>query len=318
MRRECPKCGTPMVQWGFGRMERWRCPACYRKRRKTYHRTVEVKGAPLDEASFNTEPHLEDRGVTLYHGDCLEVLGRLPDCSVDMAATSPPFYGLRNYGVSGQIGLEETLDEYISRLVAVFAEVRRVLRDEGVCWVEIGDAYAATSKGTGGTGKSTLGEASGGHAISDEGRQRSQETQQYEPRRYALPEDVKVKDLFGVPWELAFALRADGWWLRSEIIWDKPNAMPESVTDRPTRGHSTIFLLSKSARYWYDADAIPTPHQRDGRSVTTVVGQEGSIQHRNGERWPGDGANARSVWSVSTGPRPTRTSRCGLRSSSNE
>ncbi len=286
---------------------------------------------------------LDDGDVRLYHGDALEQLRQLPDGCVDMVATSPPFYGLRDYGtgtweggdedcdhkapsrfdyatsdkqlsnagseqhstfravcgkcgarrVDRQIGLEDTPDEWVARLVAVFHECRRVLADHGTLWVEIGDSYANGSIGrndadrnfTGGGGnKLGTGNPGGGIARSVPGH--------------------KPKDLLGQPWLLAFALRADGWYLRSEIIWARPNPMPESVTDRPTKSHSTIFLLSKSPRYFYDADAIREPHQHDGRAVTTVRQGDGSIQHRNGERWPGSGANARSVWQIATEPTP--------------
>ena len=244
-----------MVQWGHGRTERWRCPPCGQIRRDSYHtKTLIEPGAPRRE-SVEPRVFVEDADLTLYNGDCLDVLANLPDRSVHMCATSPPFHALRDYGVEGQIGLEETPEEWCDRLVEVFREVRRVLRDDATCWIEVGDSHSG-------------------------------------------------KQLVGQPWLLAFALKADGWWLRSEIIWEKPNAMPESVLDRPTRSHSTVFLLAKSATYFYDTDAIRVPHKRDGRAVTTVKQGEGSIQHRDGERWPGSGANARSVWSVPTQPTP--------------
>lgn len=290
-----------------------------------------------------------DADLTVYHGDCLEVLRQLPDRSVHMCATSPPFYGLRDYGtgsweggdpdcdhkkfetrapherkastlgggtdtvrvqeeafaayrdecgkcgarrVDRQIGLEETPDQWVERLVAVFREVRRVLRDDGTLWVEIGDSYAS---GTGAGFRPGSGRADG--VVDDERNIRNR-------NGTPAPQGTKPKDLLGQPWLLAFALRADGWYLRSEIIWARPNPMPESVTDRPTKSHSTVFLLSKQPRYFYDADAIREPHQHDGRKITTVVGGENSEQYRNGERWPGNGANARSVWTVPTEPTP--------------
>lgn len=263
----------------------------------------------------------QDADFTLWHGDALDTLRTLPDGSVHCCMTSPPFYGLRDYGVDGQIGLEETPDEWVSRLVAVFAEVRRVLRDDGTLWVEIGDSYAS------GTGAGLQG-ATG---------QRASRTFTAEGMGRRLPAGTKPKDLLGQPWMLAFALRANGWYLRSEIIWARPNPMPESVTDRPTKAHSTVFLLSKRPRYYWDADAIreaflgtwdprgdrkvsrhhdatPTlggglpaeaPRGPDGRRVTTVQGKDGSEQHRDGERWPNPaGANARSVWTIPTEPTP--------------
>jgi DNA modification methylase len=211
--------------------------------------------------------YLSDPDVTLHHGDALDVLRTMPDGCVDMVATSPPFYGLRDYGVDGQIGLEETPDQWVDRLVAVFRECRRVLADHGTLWVEIGDSYA-------GAGYSNHANT-GGLRREDGGSQSHRNGTGH-----------KAKDLLGQPWMLAFALRADGWYLRSEIIWARPNPMPESVTDRPTKSHSTVFLLSKLPRYYFDQDAIREPYKHDGRTVTHVEGREGSVQHRNGERWP--------------------------------
>lgn len=173
---------------------------------------------------------------------------------------------------------------WVERLVDVFRECRRVLADHGTLWVEIGDSYAGGPPG--GPGKQDTNRGSFGI-----------------PNR---PHPTKQKDLLGQPWLLAFALRADRWYLRSEIIWARPNPMPESVTDRPTKSHSTVFLLSKRARYFYDPDAIREPHHPDGRKVTAHPGPgENSIQARsNGDRWPGSGANARSVWTIPTEPTP--------------
>ena len=267
------------------------------------------------------EPYLDDGDLRLYHGDAIDVLRQLPDGSVDMVATSPPFYGLRDYGVDGQIGLEETPDEWVARLVSVFRECRRVLADHGTLWVEIGDSYAANRTYQ---VADTIG-AAAGPARMDSGSR--------------VPEGLKQKDLLGQPWMLAFALRADGWYLRSEIIWARPNPMPESVTDRPTKAHSTVFMLSKRPRYYYDADAIreafagtwddrahrkterhheatpmlagglPKPALRgpDGRRATRHPGPgENSIQERStNDRWPNPtGANARSVWTIPTEPTP--------------
>lgn len=344
------------------------------------------------------EPWLRDPDVTLWHGDCLSVLRTMPDRSVHMVASSPPFYGLRDYGtgsweggeegcdhkaaagaerkftngrgegvgddyagsnlrswttrdgtayreecgkcgarrVDQQIGLEASPDEWVERLVEVYAECRRVLRDDGVMWVEIGDSYTPT--GGGAPGK---------------------------PKGLIARRPWKPKDLLGQPWMLAFALRADGWYLRSEVIWHRPNPMPESIGDRPTKAHSTVFLLSKSPRYFYDADAIRQPfsenshargngigvkqelnaergmtagrnnasfgnavrrHQSDVATPQeeTLDGMEGerprgpdgrratahprpgvnSLQERStGDRWPNPGgANARTVWSIPTEP----------------
>lgn len=165
--------------------------------------------------------------MQIITGEALKKLRQLPDCCCSTCVTSPPYYGLRDYGTDGQIGLEETPEQYIERLVAIFREVRRVLKDDGTLWVNIGDSYAASGKGR--------------------------------IRRTCEGNGLKRKDLIGIPWLLAFALRADGWHLRADIIWQKPNAMPESVKDRPTRAHEYIFLLSRSARYYYNAEAVKEP-----------------------------------------------------------
>lgn len=171
------------------------------------------------------------------------MLKTIPDACCSTCVTSPPYYGLRNYGEEGQIGLEETPGEYIERLVEVFREVRRVLKNDGTLWLNIGDSYANDGKWGGSSG--------GKHAKALHGKtgvgRRKKHT------------GLKPKDLIGIPWLLAFALRADGWHLRADIIWQKPNAMPESVKDRPTRAHEYVFLLSKSARYYYNAEAIREP-----------------------------------------------------------
>lgn len=275
---------------------------------------------------------VSDPDFTLHHGDCLDVLAEIPSASVHMVATSPPFYGLRDYGVDGQIGLEDTVEEWVERLVAVFRECRRVLRDDGTLWVEIGDSYAGKASGGFGDSRSTLRAG----RLYDADRDR-QQVRVNGTRDTPLGEGLKAKDLLGQPWLLAFALRADGWHLRSEIIWHRPNPMPESVVDRPTKAHSTVFLLSKRPRYFFDADAIREPfagpwdprgdrktqrhHEAtpmlaggmppepprgpDGRRQTRVEGREHSEQHRNGERWPHPaGANARSVWTIPTEPTP--------------
>jgi DNA modification methylase len=183
-------------------------------------------------------PFVQDADFTLYVGDALEVLRGLPDESVHCALTSPPFYALRDYGVEGQIGLEASPEEWCARLVSVFAEVRRVLRSDGTLWVECGDSYASDSKWGGASGGKNYTSAAGGIPRT---------------RRFT---GLKDKDLLLQPFLLAMALRADGWWLRQVIVWHKPNAMPESATDRCTTAHSYVFLLSKSARYWFDGQAI--------------------------------------------------------------
>lgn len=176
--------------------------------------------------------------ISVVNGNALHI--PLADGCVQCAVTSPPYYGLRDYGIDGQLGLEPTPEAYVANLVAVFREVWRVLRDDGTAWINLGDSYfAQQGKGFPGTGQVNLDE----------------------PSRNAIkgikrPEWLKPKDLLGIPWRVAFALQADGWYLRSDIIWHKPNPMPESVTDRPTKSHEYIFLLSKSQRYYYDAEAV--------------------------------------------------------------
>ncbi len=186
--------------------------------------------------------------------DCLQGLRELPDCSVNCCVTSPPYYGLRDYGVDGQIGLEETPEAYVEKMVAVFREVRRVLKDDGTLWLNLGDSYwggKGQSSQAWSTEHTDRGVIQGKqHQISGKGETRPTD------RRH---ESIKPKDLIGIPWMVAFALRADGWYLRQDIIWHKPNPMPESVTDRCTKAHEYIFLMSKSQRYYYDANAIKTP-----------------------------------------------------------
>lgn len=181
----------------------------------------------------------------IIHGDALAMLRTLPAESVQTCVTSPPYYGLRDYGIDGQIGLEGTPQLFVERLVEVFREVRRVLKKDGTCWINLGDSYASDDKWGGCTGGK---HAAGIHGSNGNGRQK---------KRTGL----KSKDLIGIPWRVAFALQSDGWWLRQDIIWSKPNPMPESVTDRCTKSHEYIFLITKSARYFYDADAIREPLQ---------------------------------------------------------
>jgi DNA modification methylase len=200
-------------------------------------------------------------------GDCIESMRTLPDKSVQMCVTSPPYYGLRDYGVDGQIGLEETPAEFIARLVEVFREVRRVLRDDGTAWVNMGDSYASKPNGPAGLG---------GHnsdaphvAVRTANARRSSK----------IPAGFKHKDLMGMPWRLAFALQDDGWYLRQDIIWHKPNPMPESVRDRCTKAHEYIFLLNKSSKYFYDQSAIleqcsPNTHNRLSQDVLAQIGSD--------------------------------------------
>jgi DNA modification methylase len=216
------------------------------------------------------DPYYEDDLVTLHHGDAQSVAVALDPGSVRTIVTSPPYFGLRDYGEAGQIGAEETLQEYVDRLVGVFRALRDVLTDDGTLWLNLGDSYASTTKGSGGgSGKSTLGVGADGTVrISQSGRDRGVARQGFAPRRVdtGLPD----KNLLGVPWRVAFALQADGWVLRSDIIWAKPNPMPESVTDRPTKSHEYMFFLAKSPRYYYDAEAIAEGAVKETRNKRTV------------------------------------------------
>lgn len=189
----------------------------------------------------------------LMCGDAIEQLQKLPSCSVNTCVTSPPYYGLRDYGISNQIGLEESPEDYINRLVEVFREVKRVLRDDGILWVNIGDSYVSKPPSNYGDKSRSLNKKSYGDGDTTLGYKQSSNKFKNLLRTY------KNKDLIGIPWMLAFALRADGWYLRQDIIWAKNNPMPESVKDRCTRSHEYIFMLTKKRKYWFDHEAIQEP-----------------------------------------------------------
>ncbi len=267
---------------------------------------------------------------TILCGDALATLRTLPSESVHCVISSPPYWGLRDYGVAGQIGLEATPEEWCARMVDVFAEVRRVLRRDGTLWLNLGDCYATSANGI----SAAQIKASG----------KDDRTYRDKPFSTIAP-GFKAKDLIGLPWMLAFALRADGWWLRSDVVWHKPNPMPESVADRPSRAHEYMFLLSKSGRYYYDAEAVRTPlqpktfttygsqrhttHGNDAlgkvksdnwarslpdRQPRLVDKQRGHSRRHAGfnDRWDqmekgeqqAAGANLRDVWTVATQPFP--------------
>lgn len=255
--------------------------------------------------------------ITILQGDARTILPTLPDRGVQAIVTSPPYYGLRDYGDERQIGLEESPDEYVLALVAVFRAARRVLRDDGVLWLNLGDSYAAPSKWGGSSGGKNYTSAAGNYPRARRGNSalsgRAAADLPDSPHRQPQP-GLKDKDLIGIPWMVAFALRADGWYLRSDVIWNKPNAMPESVKDRPTRCHEYVFLLSKSRYYYYDAAAIAEPAKEhhvaassfkrtnNKRSAALVPGQQ-SATHRPDRpdvRYSGGTRNARTVWSIST------------------
>ena len=246
----------------------------------------------MGEAMSNQKPY------QLIHADVLDGLRQLKDASVHCVMTSPPYWGLRDYGEAGQIGLEPTPEAYLERMVEVFREVRRVLRDDGTLWLNLGDSYA--NKGSDGTYGAT---ATVGNTKS--GQQKTTNK---------IVSGLKTKDMCGIPWRVAFALQADGWYLRSDIIWHKPNPMPESVADRPTKGHEYLFLLTKRPRYYYDAEAVREAEMVPGASARQIEYQKRNKQRsdvkgdlvNNPRTWTGDGnsykgrRNARTVWTIST------------------
>ena len=233
--------------------------------------------------------------ATLHLGDCLDILPTLEAGSVQTCVTSPPYFGLRDYGMPDQIGLETTPDEFVAAMVAVFREVRRVLRDDGTLWLNLGDSYANDGKWGGSSGGKHVSALHGKSGIG----------------RAKVKTGLKPKDLIGIPWRVAFALQADGWHLRQDIIWSKPNPMPESVRDRCTKAHEYIFLLSKSPRYYFNHRAIeePATGKPPGNKKPTKGGRhyaEGANEHRTAANLHNIGAretrNRRSVWVVTTKP----------------
>lgn len=216
-----------------------------------------MPGTPTLERVARQEP-FELSGSTLFEGDALTVLRRLPSSSVRCVVTSPPYWGLRDYGIDEQIGLETTMHQFLHRLVSIFSEVKRILTDDGTLWLNIGDGYTSGNRGYRATDKKNP-----ARAMSS---------------RPDTPEGLKPKDLIGIPWRLAFALQDDGWYLRSDIVWNKPNAMPESVKDRPTRSHEFLFMLTKSEKYYYDVEAVKERADNGGLR------------------------NRRTVWNVNTKP----------------
>lgn len=230
------------------------------------------------------------KDVDIHIGDCIASMRGLPDQSVHTCVTSPPYFGLRDYGMPGQIGLEPTPAEFVAAMVEVFREVKRVLRDDGTLWVNLGDSYSTESKWGGATGGKA---AAGIHGAIGGGRQKV---------RHGIPD----KNLLGIPWRVAFALQDDGWYLRQDIIWHKPNPMPESVTDRCTKAHEYLFLLSKGPRYYFDSEAIKEPVSSD-RAPSRKAKRSGAghlALRPNGTAYDGEGThrNRRSVWTVTTKP----------------
>lgn len=233
----------------------------------------------LDEQVF-----FQKENITLYGGNCLDVLKLLPAGLVNCCITSPPYWKLKDYGNEAQLGLEETFQDYLKKIVEVFTEIRRILKDDGTIWVNMGDMYASRNRG--------------------------------------VESGFKPKDLVGMPWRLAIALQDDGWYLRSDIIWHKPDSVPETVMDRPTRGHEYIFLLSKSEKYYYDIDAIREPHtMRQQRRITPRSDHPKGERNKQPGQAPADrpeyseklaeekgvaghplGRNKRTVWTIPIQP----------------
>lgn len=231
-------------------------------------------------------------------GDCRDTLRSLPDACVQTCVTSPPYYGLRDYGADGQIGLERSPAEYVAAMVEVMREARRVLRDDGTLWLNIGDSYAQQG-------------GRGAQGSTSQRTGRSNVAAQMRRGNMKAPVGFKPKDLLGIPWRLAFALQDDGWWLRSDIVWAKPNPMPESVLDRPTRAHEFVFLLTKRARYFYNRFREPFADSRNGSPGGTKpaernVGGRTDGLTRPRQDWIApegcDGRNARDVWTLAPEP----------------
>jgi len=234
--------------------------------------------------------------IKIYQGNCLDTLKKIEDESINTCITSPPYWGLRDYGESKQLGLEETPEEFVNNLVEVFREVKRVLRDDGTVWLNLGDSYAGpkgNNRGEGAGGGQKRGELMGFNNI-----------------KTKVPKGLKSKDLVGIPWRVAFALQRDRWILRQDIIWHKPNPMPESVKDRCTKAHEYIFLLSKKDKYYCDMDSIREPIKESNKGfimarARTAQGALGGENKHNMERRDYEeikGANKRSVWSVNSKP----------------
>jgi site-specific DNA-methyltransferase (cytosine-N4-specific) len=251
------------------------------------------------------KPYYADESVTLYHGDSLAVLREMPDQSVDCCVTSPPYFGLRDYGEEGQYGLEASPAEYVETMRALFAEVRRVLADDGTLWLNLGDSYA----NGGGSGAPSPSSTLWGNGHRGGGPKMHAPAMTTPKRADGLP----AKNLLGIPWRTAFALQDDGWTLRNDIIWSKPNAMPESVTDRLSTRHEHLFMFSKSPRYWFDLDPIREAHVTGDRPLTphtNTPGQwakgTGMTRHRHaGPEGVGrndSGRNPGDVWAVATQP----------------
>ncbi len=244
---------------------------------------------------------IEDFINKVICGDALKILKELPDESIDCIITSPPYWRLRDYGVSGQLGLEKTPEEYVAKMVEIFREIKRCLKKEGTCWLNLGDSYNGGGRGGIGCENASLKQFTNTGTLTM-------------PKLIKAP-GLKPKDLVGIPWRVAFALQQDGWYLRQDIIWHKPNPMPESVTDRCTKSHEYIFLLAKSPKYYFDNEAIREPlkipyevliKDKRGKENKTEHAKVGGMNHGGnktlGECINPNGRNKRSVWTITTKP----------------
>ena len=241
-------------------------------------------------------------GAKILVGDVRSRLADIADGSVQCCVTSPPYWGLRDYGADGQIGLEQTPEAYVAEMVGVFREIRRVMADDGVLWLNLGDSYAGSGKGRNGDG--SMGKLNSAKQLSSVGS--------YDGRVPVTKEidGLKPKDLVGIPWRVAFALQADGWYLRQDIIWAKPNPMPESVTDRCTKAHEYVFMLTKSARYYFDNEAIKEPSVSYADDKRADKGRFLYDVKFDGTQGTGNQAfvtinetrNKRSVWTITSKP----------------
>jgi DNA modification methylase len=241
----------------------------------------------------------------IREGEAARELEALPDRSVHCCVTSPPYWGLRDYGAEGQLGLESNPDDYVDRLVGIFDQVARVLRDDGTVWLNLGDTYAAKARGSD-VGWETSRLTNPGHVQKAQAASLRGSGERHRGKGAGL----KEKDLVGIPWMAAFALRSAGWYLRRDVVWSKSNPMPESVRDRPTSAHEYLFLLTKSPRYFYDAEAIKEPDCGRGsgngyRREERLTYDDGKGARGQDEPWqPGGGRNKRSVWEIATRPFP--------------
>ncbi len=242
----------------------------------------------------------------IYQGDSLSILKTLPDESVNCVVTSPPYWNLRDYGTEEQLGLEDTPEEYVENIVKVFSEVKRVLKEDGTLWLNLGDSYSGSGKG-----RNPDGTVHVSSLIAKQGT--SAGTVMGNVKSGIVPNGLKPKDLVGIPWRVAFALQSDGWYLRQDIIWAKPNPMPESVKDRCTKSHEYIFLLTKSAQYYYDNEAIRETAKNANKTISLGeksfskrqakgVGVEPSGNGKSDNYTVKEYRNKRSVWTVATKP----------------